>query len=195
MTISALMHNMTWLQMLTMRQAVLFTGQEDAKAAYHALANAGSTEGFDEIKGDTSWLELKPILRAQIVSLKGDPAGALRMYERHLTPGAPVRLQANLLADKAWCHIELHQFGEAVICAELALASWTEEAQIDDQAATHSRLAQVFAALGDAVQYGQQRELAREAWGAHVEMQAKIVMLLARMDERGGDTAESDPRT
>jgi hypothetical protein len=188
-TISALMHNMTWLRMLTMRQAVLLTGREDAKSAEYALANAGSTEGFDEMKGDTSWGELKPILRAQIVSLQGDSSQAVALYQQYLAAaGAPSRLQANLLADKAWCHVQLHQNGDAAATAELAIASLVDETQIDDRAAAHSRLAQVFAALGDMDQHRHHLELARGAWETHMRMQAKVLELFAGMDERGNNS-------
>jgi hypothetical protein len=183
------MHNMTWLRMLTMRQAVLLTGREDAKSAEYALANAGSTEGFDEMKGDTSWGELKPILRAQIVSLQGDSSQAVALYQQYLAAaGAPSRLQANLLADKAWCHVQLHQNGDAAATAELAIASLVDETQIDDRAAAHSRLAQVFAALGDMDQHRHHLELARGAWETHMRMQAKVLELFAGMDERGNNS-------
>ena len=185
-TISALMHNMTWLRMLTMRQAVLLTGREDAKSAEYALANADSTEGFDEMKGDTSWEDLKPILRAQIVSLQGNASQAIALYQQYLAAaGAPSRLQANLLADKAWCHVQLHQNDEAAMTAQLATASLVDETQIDDRAAAHSRLAQVFAVLGDMDQYCHHLELASAAWETHMRMQARVLELLAGMDERG----------
>ncbi|HEV7443005.1 MAG TPA: hypothetical protein VGO18_10455 [Steroidobacteraceae bacterium] len=193
-TISALMHNMAWLRMLTMRQTVLLDGQEDVKSALHALTYAQSTEDFDEMKGDSSWMELKPILRAQIVSLQGNPNHAVALYEEHLaTSGAPSRLQANLFADKAWCHIELGNKSEAIACAELARGSLIEETQIDDRAAAHSRLAQVFAALGDSAKQSYHFNMARDAWRAHIQMQLRVVELLAGMDDRGNDSQSDSP--
>lgn len=184
-TISALMHNMAWLRMLTMRQMVL-TGSGDASAGEHALLNAESTENFDELKGDSSWQELKPILRAQIVSLRGDAAQALALYEQYLKAvEAPSRLQANLLADKAWCHVSLGQFSQAAQNAEVALGLLVEETQVDDRAATHSRLAQVYAALGDVNRSEDQAALAKSLWGEHSLMQARAVELLAGLDENG----------
>ena len=188
-TISALMHNMAWLRMMSIRQAVLLTGQQDDRAVEQALANAASTEGFDQLQGDSSWAELKPILRAQIVSLRGDARYAVVLYEEHLaTAAAPARLQANLLADKAWCHAELGRNDDAIHYAELALLGLASETHVDDRAAAHSRLAQVFETLGNTVDHNRQLELARGAWRQHADMQVEIVKLLGGMDERGDNS-------
>ena len=185
-TISALMHNMAWLRMMTIRQTVLLTGRHDDRATAHALTTAESNEGFDQLKGDSSWIDLKPILRAQLVSLHGDPGQAVALYEQHLaSAGTPARLQANLLADKAWCHTELGQRSDAIECAALALQGLGGETHIDDRAATHSRLAQVFAALGNAIERDHHFELARVAWEKHAYMQADAVQLLEGLDDRG----------
>ena len=184
-TISALMHNMAWLRMLLMRQLVL-TGQGDVEVGRHALMNAESNFYFDEMIGDSSWHELKPILRAQIFSLQGDPVQALLLYEEHLVDAkAASRLQANLLADKAWCHVQLSQSSEALGSAEAALENLLDETQIDDRAATHSRLAEVFAAVGKNDEARNQEALALRSWTQHRLMQAKAIALLGRIDENG----------
>lgn len=186
-TISALMHNMAWLRMLTIRQVVLLDkAQGDPKALATALTNAASTEGFDEMRGDWSWQDLKPILRAQIVSLQGDAMQAVALYEQHLaSAGAPPRLQSNLLADKAWCHIQLGQEQQARSCAELASTSLVEETQIDDLAASHSRLTQVFGKLNDPVRRSYHAKAAEEAWSVHRRLQARAIELLEDMDDHG----------
>lgn len=186
-TISALMHNMAWLRMLTMRQAVLLTGSGDSGAAKSAIANAESTESFDEMKGDWSWQDLKPILRAQIFSLQGDAGRAVALYEQHLVAaGAPSRLQAYLLADKAWCHVETGQETKARVCAEMAVSSLMDETQIDDRAATHSRLAQLFGALGEFDRRSQHAKAAADAWDAHSRLQARAIALLEPINDQGG---------
>jgi hypothetical protein len=184
-TISALMHNMAWLRMLTLRQIVL-AGYGDPEAGRHALLNAESTAHFDVMVGDSSWQELKPILRAQIVSLQGDAVQAVSLYEEHLAGAkAASRLQANLFADKAWCHAQCGQLMEASVCAELAITSLSDETQIDDRAATHSRVAQAFEILG-AIDEGREHQLlAAKAWSSHRTLQARAVVLLAGIDEEG----------
>ena len=122
-TISALMHNMAWLRMMTLRQAVL-TGKGTPTGGEHALMGAESTGHFDKMMGDFSWDALKPILRAQILSLQGQFTEALELYDQHLTAAeseGTTRLQANLLADKAWCLANVNQSPAALECAWLAI--------------------------------------------------------------------------
>lgn len=182
-TVSALMHNMTWLRMLSMRQ-VLLTGIGDISVGRHALMSAESTAHFDHLHGDSSWDELKPLLRAQIVSLQGKADDALSLYDKHLSGGKGLqRIQANLLADKAWCHIQLGQSKEAKVCADLACANLVEETQTDDRAATHSWLALVYEALEDSATAQHHRVIASEQWRLHCVMQVKAVELLSSIDE------------
>lgn len=182
-TVSALMHNMAWLKMLTMRQVVL-TGTGDAGIGRHALMSADSNAHFDQMHGDFSWDELKPLLRAQIVSLQGDAADALSLYEQHLAAGSgALRIQGNLLADKAWCHTRLGQMGEASACARLACASLIAETQTDDRAAAHSWLARVYDALQDVTEAQRHSAIANENWELHVRMQTRTIQLLSCIDE------------
>lgn len=188
-TISALMHNMAWLNMLNLRQAVL-TETGDVDAGKFALLHAESAANFGERTGDVSWQELTPLLRAQIHSLQRDPIQALELYEHHLAAADDrSRLRATLLADKAWCHADLGHGGEAARCAELAARCLSDDTQVDDRAATHSRLAQVFAALDDTPQHELHLGLARRAWDEHLAIQAHAVELLAGLDENGRDPA------
>ena len=179
-TLNALLHNMAWLRMLAMRQVVL-TGEGDASAGRHALMSAESNAHFGEMVGDSSWPELEPLLRAQIASLQGEAAAALGLYGEHLAGATKSsRLQANLLADKAWCHVQLSQLDEARHCADVAVQSLTPETHVDDRAAAHSRLSQTFSVLGDEPSSAQHTALANGAWAAHALVQADAIKGLAR---------------
>jgi tetratricopeptide (TPR) repeat protein len=180
-TISALMHNMAWLRMLTLRQVIL-TGEGDTTIGRHALLNSESTASFDEILEDSTWQELKPILRAQILSLLGRFDEALALYETHLEgTRAPTRIQANLLADKAWCLVRVGQMDTALKSAELAALSLTDETHTDDRAATHSYLTKVYLATGNADAARFHGMLAAQSWGEHASMQVKAVELLSSL--------------
>jgi len=184
-TVSALMHNMAWIRMLLMRQAIL-TGHGDASAGRHALMNAESTAHFDQMLGDSSWEELKPILRAQILSLQGEASQALILYDEHLGDlKVASRLQAHLLADKAWCHTQLAQPEAARDCAAQALLSLEYTTDADDRAAAHGCLAQAFAALGEADKAWSHRHLAAADWAEHQAAQECAIRLLASVDEEG----------
>ena len=190
-TTSALMHNMGWLRMMCLRQSVL-TGKEGVLGGEHALMNSESTVHFDAFLGDLSWEGLKPILRAQILSLQGSFPEALNLYEQHLTATeseGTSRLQANLWADKAWCLAKTGQFSEARESASLAIASLTFETHVDDRAAAHSRLAQVFEVLADVEGEAKQLQLAREAWESYERLQEHIFSLIGRLTEDGTDSA------
>jgi hypothetical protein len=181
-TVSALMHNMAWIRMLLMRQAIL-SGQGDVTAGRHALMNAESTAHYDQMLGDSSWQELKPILRAQILSLQEDASQALALYEAHLDDlKTTSRLQANLLADKAWCQAQCGEMQAAQDSAAQAILSLEYTTDADDRAAAHGRLAQVFSRLGAVDRANDHRNIANKSWTIHEAAQASALRLLSSLD-------------
>ena len=184
-TIGALIHNMAWQRMLVFRQVVLTKGT-DVNAGRHALMNADSAAHCEEMMGDASWRNLRPILRAQILSLGGDAESALSIYNESLSgERVPHRWQANLLSDKAWCHAKQLQFSEAKHCAHLAEVSLAKDTQIDDKAATHSRLSQTYHLLNELGLAEQHRQLAQTLWIQFSEILSDAVRLLSTIDENG----------
>lgn len=185
-TVAALMHNMAWQRMLLFRQAVL-TNSIDVSAGRHALTNAESTSNFGHLIGDVGWPTLEPLLRAQIVSLGGNATEALALYSAYLSgESVPERWQANLLADKAWCHAVLKQPEEARDCATRALANLTGDTQIDDRAATYSRLAQTCWELKEDARAEQHSFLAQQLWADFAAILARATILLSKINESGG---------
>jgi hypothetical protein len=197
-TIGALMHNMAWLGMLAWRNAVL-TGHGSAVDGKQAMLGAESTGNFDRLVGAASWRALEPVLRAQLLSLKGDVSGALALYERHLPAAqqiAATRLQANLYADKAWCHAQAGNADAARVSAATAEGGIAGPIHVDDRAAAHSRLAQVYERLGDEAGGRRHAELAVAAWRENEVFQAHTAGLLAHLSEGGVEAAPpaaSDP--
>lgn len=186
-TTSALMHNMGWLRMMVLRQSVL-SGKKSLAGGDHALMNAESTTQFDYLVGDTTWDVLKPILRAQVLSLQGDYSAALQLYEKNLDElesEGTTRLQANLLADKAWCAAMSGQFKMAKECLNVALDRVKLEMHVDDRAAAYSRSAQVYALLKDVASEELQRRMANENWSKHELVQIRIVELFGTLSDRG----------
>lgn len=184
-TMSALMHNMAWLRMLSLRQVVL-SGIGDPNIGRHAIMNAQSNANFDSIIGDSSWQFLKPILRAQIASLQGDAVLALALYDEHLDGSkSPERWQSNLFADKAWCQAMVGNFAESQKTVERAEYSLSAETQIDDLAATHSRLAQALKKLTLMRESQKHEVLAAKNWKEFSNIQIRAVQLLGSIDENG----------
>lgn len=176
-TTSALMHGSAWLHMALLRQSVL-AGAASVSGSEYALVGAESNKRFDDISGISSLPELEPILRAQIHSLQDQFDLASHLYDTHLAAMAfrgALRLQSNLLADRAWCRFQIGMFAGAEEDAYAAIQSLMDETQIDERAATHSRLAQVFGCLGHSTEADKQTELAQASWAAFARLQEHIV--------------------
>ena len=188
-TLGASLHNMAWLHMSSMRQSQ-FTGNINSAETALALVSAESTRNFDEIFGLTTLASLEPILRAQVLSLRGQSSEALALYEAHpitsQVQGA-VRLRANLLADQAWCRISIGDSMGATTDVIAALLSLSLEVQVDDLAAAHTRLSQVFLALGRPSEAEHHDRLATDAWKLFSNLQLEISVHLygISQDEAG----------
>jgi tetratricopeptide (TPR) repeat protein len=185
-TVSALMHNMAWIRTFNMRRAVL-TGTSDRGEGEHALMAAESTWTFDKLVGATSLDSYVPLLHAQILAIQGKASMALEIYEKHLRVGIEQglkRLQGALLADQAWCRVQVGQIEIARDDAEAAERYLEPEGNFDDRAPGYSRLAQVFALLGDADAATRNQEAASRMWQRHTQTQEQLVVALRPVAER-----------
>jgi tetratricopeptide (TPR) repeat protein len=184
-TISAIMFNMATLRASNLRQVAL-TGEGNAMEGVYALMSADATSSFDARTGAVSAMPLMPLLRAQILALQGDPAGALAAYEAHLDGAQGLsRLHCANLADQAWCRSEVGQLEAARTDALAAEASLGSDTQLDDRAVTHSRCAQVFAALGETAQAQRHGDLAASLWTDYHAMQQRLIDVLSRIGPNG----------
>jgi tetratricopeptide (TPR) repeat protein len=185
--ISALMHNMACMRLDNLRQAKLTGIPDDVEESVH-LAGTESTSRFDELIGVSSLKALNPLLIARVHSLQRRPAEALVLYQEHITSDSEkvfARMRSDLLSDVAWCCVQLDRREAAISSAFEAEASLTSETQIDDRAATHTRLGWVYAALGDDGKANRHEALAADEWGSFVELQGRIVQALGNVSEEG----------
>ena len=193
--LSALMHNQAWMRASQARLALLFDS-DGADAAHgaavsHALMGAESIGHYDAGIGTASLGALVPMLRAQVLTAQGRWADALALFESHfdaaladgLTRQAPC-----LLADRAWCEWHSGQARKAQALAAAAEQALTQPCDTDDRAMASARLAQVYAALGDAAAAKRHREASITHYAAHREQQQRIAALL------DGALAGLDPR-
>jgi len=182
-TLSALLHNMAWMHANEARQQAL----SDPRGACahvvrpHVLMSAESTANFDSLAGLLGLDALVPILRARILALQGQWAESLALYDAHLAQAMAQgleRMQASLRADMAWCRLQLGQTSRALQDARQAAQAIGSERDLDDRAAAHSRLAQVFGQVGDTQAADHHAGLAAADWEAHCKHQTEIVLLL-----------------
>lgn len=178
--LSAVMHNMAGLLANESRQTVL-RGVEDDAVTRRAMLGVESTGNFDALVGTGSLDALVPLLRAQVSSLQGRWADAVSLYEAHFSDGLLQgldRMRAFLGADLAWCRLQLGQTEGALKDALAADVAASHDRDVDDRAAAHSRLAQVFAQLGQAQSAARHKAQADIDWRTHERDQALVVSLM-----------------
>jgi hypothetical protein len=181
--LSAVMHNMAGLLANQSRQTLL-CGEHDDAVTRRAMLGIESTGNFDALVGMVSLNALVPLLRAQVSSIQGLWADAVALYEAHFSDGLQQgldRMRAFLGADLAWCRLQLGQTEQAVKDALAAQAAAANDHDIDDRAAAHSRLAQVFAQLGQAETSARHAAQAAIDWRTHERDQAQAVAVMDKM--------------
>lgn len=147
---SALMYNMAEMRTAHVRRASL---AHPSRPVPELLLGADSIKHYDAAVGGSAMAELTPVLRAQVLTVQGDFAQAQALYEQHLPQAMSkglTRLGSSLLADLAWCRCNLGQREHALQQAREAEIELDPACDVDDRAATHSRLAQIYGLLGDA---------------------------------------------
>jgi hypothetical protein len=170
--VSALMYNMAEMRTAQMRHESL---AYPTRARPDLLLGADSVRHYDAAVGGSALAELTPVLRAQVLVMQGDYAQAGALYEQYLpqamTKGL-ARLGSSLQADMAWCQAQL---GRPELARAQALAAEQQldtRCDVDDRAATHSRLSQVFDALGEVQEAARHAQLAQQEWAAFTAVQS-----------------------
>jgi hypothetical protein len=178
--LSALMHNRAWLQASELRAQALFGDNGVQSGLAPALLGAESVAHFDAVIGTASLDALLPMLRALIFVLAGRYAEAADLFTAHFDAAMHQGLEgqrAPLLAEWAWCACALGDLPGAEHDAEAAQSA-LDACDLDDRALTQARLAQVWAALGDADRAGRLHERAGRDLAAHRAAQARLAALL-----------------
>ncbi len=179
--LSALMHNMAWLRAAQARRMAV-SGRGSREQFLQVLLGAESTDHFDQRIGTASLRSLVPILRAHILTMLDRYADALALFEAHIDTAISEglgRMQCGMLAEMAWCQLNI---GDAVGARRSALHAQgliVECVQPDESAATHGRLAQLFNALDDGPAARHHRAQAEIDWQLHDGRQVRLIELLS----------------
>lgn len=151
--LAALLYNQTLMRALRIRHAALAGEPGEAPAALLGIDAIGR---YDDAVGGSARADLTPLLRAQLLTVQGDHAEAAALLEARLPAalaGGLARLGISLLADLAWCWTHTGQSLRARALADQAAIEVQAEdprhCDIDECAALHARLAQVYARLGE----------------------------------------------
>ena len=193
--ISALAFNLALIHSALATQAMLQGRLFDLHARSADIA-ARSSAAFDEII-QLPESDMNVIRRAHSFSFSGEYAKALAIYEarlRDIKLSSASRRRCYWLADTAWCLINLNRPDEARPLAIEAAGAMTPETQIDDRAATHSRLALVFAALGDKDTAAKHQASADDRWGQYRAFQDRCAALCEPCRQYAGDCCAGDRR-
>lgn len=177
--LSALIHNGAQMRVAAVRRAEI-QGQSALVAGL--LPGVDSVHNFDAAMGMSALEVLTPLLRAQVLVVSGDSAGALALFQQHL-PEAMARglerMGSSLLADTAWCRARLGEREAALAQARESELELDDSTHADDRGATHGRLAQIYALCGLSDDAARQAALADAAWTAFAAEQQAIRDALA----------------
>lgn len=184
-TVSALMHNMAWLRASNLRQRQIL-GTQGTNEPEFSLLSAQSTAHYDLLIGVVSLQASVPILRAKLLASSGQSAEALALFDDYLEMACREgmgRLQADLIADRAWCKLKLGRVNEAREDAALAETSIDPTGHFDDRAFAHSRLVDIFRELGESSAIDFHEQQAATAWYGYIEFQERLVFSLNKVVE------------
>jgi ATP/maltotriose-dependent transcriptional regulator MalT len=182
-TISAIMLNMPSMHFENLRQA-RFLGKLELEKTSHILLSAQSSNNFDTLFNAQSLESLRPLLRARICGIDGRPTEAIELYKLHILPvisGELARMASEIYSDLANCYLLVGDSAAASQYAELAMEGITPDTQIDDRAATHSRLARVYEQLGQSDKALMHRAKSKDAWTEFESVQTSIVACLGAL--------------
>ncbi|MCY4755262.1 hypothetical protein [Pelomonas aquatica] len=165
---AALLYNQTQMRALRIRHAALAGEPGEAPAVLLGVESVGH---FDDAVGGSARGDLMPLLRAQLMVVQGDYAEAAALLEAQLPAAMAAglaRLGGSLLADLAWCWANSGDALRARALADQAalevLAEDQPSCDIDERAALHARLAQVYARLHEDRLAAAQADAAAAAW-------------------------------
>jgi tetratricopeptide (TPR) repeat protein len=174
--ISAMLHNVAALRANHVRLADAF-GEARPDETRRAELELESTKNYDLGIGTLSLSSLVPLVRAQLLVVNGKFAEAEAILTDMLDERKPDHLErreASFYAERAWCHMRLGDSVRARSDIQEAKARDSLPADPDDEAATHARIAQVFAELHEPQQAEVHRQLASQFRLVHSQTQKAL---------------------
>lgn len=177
--ISALLHNMSSISVANIRNAEL-GGIETVDRSTIAMAGVSSTQNFDDMMGATSQPVFTPLARAQLLSTEGKYSEALDLYESNmykLEIEAAHGWQKWLLADRAWCFLNIGAPDRARSEFERVLEMMSDRDHVDDRAATLKQISKGYRMLGLEADALRCAGLAEDCWASFRQLQSDMLAM------------------
>ena len=174
--ISAMLHNVAALRANHVRLADAFLEPQPDEAKL-ALMEVESTKNYDLGIGTLSLALLIPLVRAQLFMVYGRFSEAVQLYSETLDRQNAENLErreACFYAERAWCQLQLGQVSAARADADAAAERLGTQADPDDMASTHARLAEIFLKFGEHERSTAHKGESIEFRRRHIEDQAEL---------------------
>lgn len=181
---SALLFNIASLHVYNYRKYILRGRSTSVPLDFLALTTE-SVRNYDKMIGIDNLKSYEGTLVASLHLFHGRYREALEVFGEFVAVSESEglgRMKSLYTAEMAYCAVIL---GEESLAAKLASEAELAIAggvHVEDRAATRSRLAQVFASLGDTNSSSQQIALAEVEWTKHESFQLEVLKGLARLD-------------
>jgi DNA-binding phage protein len=178
--ISAMLHNVAAFRASKIRLADAF-GSADMDEAARAMMETESTGNFDSGIGTASLTWFVPLLRAQLLTVKGRYDEAVGLFSKNLSSAerqGVARLLVSFFADSAWCKYKLGQSAAALEDVHACIRVANEDCDPDDLAASLARIAAIMEANAMADEAAILRERARTSLAAHTQTQVELLQNL-----------------
>jgi tetratricopeptide (TPR) repeat protein len=187
--ISAMLHNVAALRANQVRLADAFQEPQPDEAK-RALQELESTNNYDLGIGTLSFALLIPLVRAQLHMAQGNFLDAIPIYSETLgssNAGSLKLREACFFAERAWCLLQTGNREAARVDVEAACVRISIQADQDDVAAMHARLAEVLKQLGEHERALDHRQLSKECRRQYSIAQADLLRQLENaLPERPG---------
>jgi tetratricopeptide (TPR) repeat protein len=175
--ISAMLHNVAALRANHVRFADAFHEHRPDEAKL-ALLELESTKNYDLGIGTLSLALLIPLVRAQLSMVHGLFAEAVQLYSETLDKQNTENLErreACFYAERAWCYWRLGKFAEAHADVDAAVERLGTQADPDDVASTHARIAEILMEVGEKERSALHRTESIEFRQRHVNGQTELL--------------------
>ncbi|PXW95882.1 hypothetical protein C7444_108141 [Sphaerotilus hippei] len=149
-TLSAVIYNISLLRLIEVRLADLF-GTRDESAVRRVQLGMESSICLDQSLRIRALSHHTPMQRAQVLTISGDFATALALYDEHMAGALREGLTGTeclYQADRAWCLLQLGRSDEALAAARSADSTLMAVTEPEERVITHAVLHKVLSRLG-----------------------------------------------